>query len=377
MAVRITPTNASVAVASSKPRVSIQVVVPQTDVAYVLPVTAISYIVMTVGAELDVSGRYQFRQDAFAVVDTKTILVAKALADSQGVNDHIASKDFGKNRTDFANVSDVFERTIEFIREYADSTGVSDFAVFDALKVLADSVGETDSQTFDHNKLIPDGVAMNDQADTTDGFQFGFTQSTNNLVFASDLARRDVSKSLVDEEPILDALAIAFTRPLDMDMFSLSDLASLEPHLVKQNSITTDDAMVRDTTKGLFDTQALADLIAQSVAKALEDSQSLSDTSYRDVGKGLNSSITQTEQTAFDVSTLQTDSFLALESLAKDFSRPVTGDTTSSSDLVSLNPGLVKSHSVSMDDTGSLLSQGYCDLTYFAADYVGETRTFT
>jgi hypothetical protein len=36
-----------------------------------------------------------------------------------------------------------------------------------------------------------------------------------------------------------------------------------------------------------------------------------------------------------------------------------------------------KADSVSLASSGSLTSQSYCDLSYFAEDYVGESRTFS
>ena len=305
MVARVTPTNASVAVSSSKPRVSVQVVAPQTGVTYVLPVTAVSYILLNVGAELDVSGRYQFKADAFAVLDAQFIAFTKALADSQPVEDEISHKDFGKNRTDQFSVSDVISKVVEFVRSFADSTGTSDAVAIDTLKGLFDSVSETDTQRFDHTKLIPDGVAMNDQADATDGFAFSFAHSTTNLAFISDQAVKDISKALADSQSIQDSLAIVFDKPMDMDTFVVVDLASIQASLNKQDSFAVSDAA------------------------------------------------------------------------AKEFAKTITGDTTSYTDSVSLAPGLVKTETIAAEDAGSLLSQGYCDFTYFAEDYVGETRTFT
>lgn len=43
-------------------------------------------------------------------------------------------------------------------------------------------------------------------------------------------------------------------------------------------------------------------------------------------------------------------------------------------DVLSL--ALSKAETVNTADSGVLLSQGYCDLTYFAEDYVGATRAF-
>jgi hypothetical protein len=45
------------------------------------------------------------------------------------------------------------------------------------------------------------------------------------------------------------------------------------------------------------------------------------------------------------------------------------------SDVKSMSKSLTESPSAA--SSGSLRSQGYCDFTYFAEDYVGASRTFT
>ena len=53
-------------------------------------------------------------------------------------------------------------------------------------------------------------------------------------------------------------------------------------------------------------------------------------------------------------------------------------DTAGVSEALALtlgrNPSL--SDTTSIADAGSLISQGYCDFSYFADDYVGTSRTF-
>ena len=38
---------------------------------------------------------------------------------------------------------------------------------------------------------------------------------------------------------------------------------------------------------------------------------------------------------------------------------------------------LIKSDNATASSSGSLISQGYCDITYFDSDYVGVSRSFT
>jgi hypothetical protein len=48
--------------------------------------------------------------------------------------------------------------------------------------------------------------------------------------------------------------------------------------------------------------------------------------------------------------------------------------TATDSAVIEAGKALIDSTSAS--DAGTLISQGYCDITYFAEDYVGTSRTF-
>jgi hypothetical protein len=52
-------------------------------------------------------------------------------------------------------------------------------------------------------------------------------------------------------------------------------------------------------------------------------------------------------------------------------------DTTSAVDATSLSPEKAIADMIELADAGSLVAQNYCDITYFAEDYVGESRTFS
>ena len=54
----------------------------------------------------------------------------------------------------------------------------------------------------------------------------------------------------------------------------------------------------------------------------------------------------------------------------------VLNHTTSAADTKTLTVSLAKADTTNASDAGSLRSQNYCDFTYFAEDYVGQSRTF-
>jgi hypothetical protein len=92
----------------------------------------------------------------------------------------------------------------------------------------------------------------------------------------------------------------------------------------------------------ITDSVSVSDQFTQLLNKGVSDSVSTSDTSTRSPGKGLADSV----------------------STGDSFSRTVNYNRNFSDSAVA-------------DSSGSLRSQGYCDFTYFAEDYVGYSRTFT
>jgi hypothetical protein len=53
-----------------------------------------------------------------------------------------------------------------------------------------------------------------------------------------------------------------------------------------------------------------------------------------------------------------------------------TTNTVGITDAAALQLSISLSEAPAATDSGLIVSQGYCDITYFAEDYVGESRTF-
>ena len=77
------------------------------------------------------------------------------------------------------------------------------------------------------------------------------------------------------------------------------------------------------------------------------------------------------------ISLEKADTVSFIDSPANDFFKQITPDSIAFSDQIVKNPGKELSDSAAPDDTGWLIAQNYCDITYFLEDYVGEYRTFT
>lgn len=167
------------------------------------------------------------------------------------------------------------------------------------------------------------------------------------------------------------------------DVFSVTDTTSLNTSKIADvDTFTTVDDTTRSTGKGLSDSATMGDSVLTVLIfiRDFTDTTSLADAKTLLVSPAYSDTFTTSETVARSLSKTLTDSF-ALNDLSdaagptwsfSDFTNNVV--STSDSTTVTNTKGLLDS--LSSSDSGTLISQGYCDITYFAEDYVGESRTF-
>lgn len=147
-------------------------------------------------------------------------------------------------------------------------------------------------------------------------------------------------------------------------------------------SVSMADTFFRETSLGKSDSVSLADVLESLLVfvRFFQDTTSLSDVIAKSFDINKSENVATSETLAFTFNKYLADSF-ALNDLSdvngttisfSDF----TNNVVSSSDLVLLLSSKSVQDTVSSSDSGYLFSQSYCDLTYFAEDYVGEYRTF-
>ena len=77
----------------------------------------------------------------------------------------------------------------------------------------------------------------------------------------------------------------------------------------------------------------------------------------------------------FAVSKVESDQISVIEQVSISLNRSFS-DTVTISDVFESGQNPAEGDDASISDSGSLHSQGYCDVTYFLEDYVGISRTF-
>jgi hypothetical protein len=221
-----------------------------------------------------------------------------------------------------------------------ETTAVSDSARRAVTKRLAHSVSVVDVISIVKTTLraVDDTVTV---ATTTTKHAFKNLQHT---VVSSDVVSRAVSKLIADAFAMNDG----------------ADIGDGTEYLFQKyvnNVASIGDARFFDIAKTLTDELGVEDSIALEAVKALADAFSASSATFTSFSKALADTLT-----AADVAAVASTKILS--------------DTAGTADSAVRSTTKAVADSFGFTESGSVISQGYCDLTYFEADYVGEYRTF-
>lgn len=169
------------------------------------------------------------------------------------------------------------------------------------------------------------------------------------------------------------------------ELVTVSDAVSLTPgKTLSSPGVNLTDTLTHLTAKGLSDSISFSEFFVATLvflrdftdsvdalevhslelSRPLADSFALTDVARPEISKHLSNGV------AMD------DSFDLGDGAVHVFTKNVTNVVfAQDADIKAYNKALVDM--VEAADAGSLVSQSYCDITYFAEDYVGESRTFS
>lgn len=129
-------------------------------------------------------------------------------------------------------------------------------------------------------------------------------------------------------------------------------------------------------SKVLSDTSTVTDVFALSVPKSFADTSTVAESSVLRFSAAKADIVTTADAKTVDFSKVVADLANLADAAVRDFSKAAS-DTASLTDAVALVSRLGIIDQPTASDSGSLRMQDYCDFTYFAEDYVGESRVFT
>ena len=243
--------------------------------------------------------------------------------------------------TDTSFIDDSISIVASYQRSFADTSAVSDDAALTVNSRISDvySVSDTEAATF--GKYAVDSATISDDFSLVAAYSrrlVDVASAADNLTYLANYVRRISDGSSVVDTAVLSAGLAHTDSSLTTDTTDITfnkthgDVAAAGDIFSSQGSYN----------RAFDETADVAELISKEVARAASDQAFVSE---------LIQTILAVGRSIADAS-IMTDSSISL--LGK--TRTDTGTVL---------------------DTGSLRSQGYVDFSYFAEDYVGESRTFT
>lgn len=276
--------------------------------------------------------------------DLFSFLFETARFDGATVTD-AAQVEAGKVFQDASQVSDSFDRTVAFVRPFEDIPVFSSHHFMDFFMVQDDVY----MQGFDY--FAQDYVEDGDRFFIRDACSPALTKRpSDNAQFSDLISSRQVGKGILDTAWFDESQARFITKTL-IEGFTATDdfdgnASALDDETMSFTKTRTDNAGASDALT----------YVAQFFRTPSETAQ-FQDAINRQCGKPL------------------ADAMRALDAPALTFSRPAS-DAFTATDLFARVPGKGLNDQATFTDTGSLRSQGYCDFSYFAEDFVGASRTF-
>lgn len=239
---------------------------------------------------------------------------------------------------------------------------VLDSAALAVAKQAIDSIGTSDAVTgkiYGLGKF--DSVSMADVVSTLLIFVRNFADNAN-----------------VPDFVALDALKKLFDAVAANDDIQSQDFSKFIPDgVAMQDGADVTDGNQHHFEKGIMNMAFINDAKQIYVERSVSDSVVMAEAKAIDFSRTLLDAFGFTDTQSFITEMAKADTATVSESLANAFSKLISADSIAFFDQIVKNPGKGLSDSAVPDDVGSLLSQGYCDITYFLQDYVGESRTFT
>lgn len=165
---------------------------------------------------------------------------------------------------------------------------------------------------------------------------------------------------------VSDAVAMSVAKAFTEDSFGLADTATTSVAKVLGDSVTATEAFVATLIfiRDFSDVVSVSEAYAVAFTKALLDSAFVSDATARSFTKSLVSGVAMN------------DSFDAGDGAVFVFTKGVSNIVFAGDSRVLFTDKLI-GDMIEPVDTGVLTVQNYCDITYFAADYVGVSQTFS
>jgi hypothetical protein len=336
--------------------------------------------------------------DSSAVTDAQIKAVLKGITDTCGFSDQVIVA-FSKQTEEVLLVSDPIGKALSTGRSdtfyWGEGPAIDEYAIdyfledyvwsgrphIEFIKGVSDVAGNfTDSHLKTFTKGVDEPVALSEtfvrrlsrsltedirvtddidgNAMTDDEQVMELRKAVSDLFAIGDTVFILMSwvRTFDDTAAATDAKTVNFGKAVS-DAPAATDAATVQVAKVLTDAYAVTDAAAKSTAKSFSDAYAATDAAVKTTNKVISDIGALTDAAYNNMTKALADTAGTTDQRTFSLSRSLADSGAATDSVGKTIAP-------------------AKTDSASLTDAGAVRMQSYCDITYFAEDYVGVTFTF-
>ena len=228
----------------------------------------------------------------------RTVSFVRGFAETASVSE-VTAASVGKALQDSTSVSDLFARVVTYDRGFVESFGTTDTDSRSVGKSLADTaaLSEALSRTVSYERAFSDTFALDDFTDVN-AIRKSASAVKNNVFGFTDTQTFGTEKNLQDTTVVSELAALATDRPV-AEAMGVSDVFQ---RVVSFSRATADIASVSDNStavfdKGLTDTAAVSELFQKDVAfnRTFADAVSFAEQSVAAFSKGLTDTASLTE----------------------------------------------------------------------------------
>lgn len=219
MSARITGNSTAASVAPVKLRAGISTVVPVVGLTRTIPVAEVDHILLAVGAYLDTTGQFRYTTDVFSIDDAAALNTGKTADPDIFVLSDSNVLGTDKGLADTAVLTDTVLTVLIFIRQFSDSTTLSDARALLISPAYSDAVSTSETRAFSFSKTLADSFALNDLSDVA-GPTWDFSDYTNNAVSTSDSTVIGQDKGFSDSLSTADSGTLVSQGYCDLTYFA-------------------------------------------------------------------------------------------------------------------------------------------------------------
>ena len=307
------------------------------------------------------------------------------------ISDNVSSTDndtldVTKNLSESPSGSD--NDTLDVVKNTSDASAISDDDVLAIVKALTEQPAFTDAHAFDQTKPLTDAGSVAESATLQPGkvVADASTFTDNDTLDVTKDVGGDTAQDYCDVTYFLEDYTVG--DRLDRIFLGDEEEFTYVKNVTEQIFVTDDvdgEASIEDDQEIAFvktrtEIVAITDVFDRDVAfvRNISETPAANDSPAKVVGRPVSDGGTASDSFSRTVVYLRdfTDSAGMIDSDTIDFGS-VKSDDGVFADSEVKSGGKFITESPSAVSSGTLRSQGYCDFTYFAEDYVGASRTFT